>query len=227
MGASLNTFFSDQDYGYNFSKSVTGAGDYYSALRSMLPWSVPYDENGNYLRNPAAGEVNIINPLNELTNNTNQRQTFGANGSFFSQLDFGQSYAPLKGLRYRIQFGPEFRYYRLGLANVAEGINGDGNNAVTYSTSRNLAWTLDNLIYYDRDFGADHHLGVTLLQSSSKYNSESSNMKATDVYSARELWYNINSGGFIGSWGTGLTERQMESYMARVNYSYKDRYMLT
>jgi TonB-linked SusC/RagA family outer membrane protein len=52
-------------------------------------------------------------------------------------------------------------------------------------------------------------------------------MKATDVYSAEELWYNINSGGFIGSWGTGLSERQMESYMARVNYSYKDRYMLT
>ncbi|MNM82738.1 TonB dependent receptor [compost metagenome] len=98
---------------------------------------------------------------------------------------------------------------------------------MTYSTNRNLAWTLDNLIYYDRDFGTDHHLGVTLLQSSSKYNSESSNMKATDVYSAGELWYNINSGGFIGSWGTGLSERQMESYMARVNYSYKDRYMLT
>jgi TonB-linked SusC/RagA family outer membrane protein len=115
----------------------------------------------------------------------------------------------------------------LGLANAAEGINGDGNNAVTYSTNRNLAWTLDNLIYYDRDFGTDHHLGITLLQSSSKYNSESSNMKATDVYSAEELWYNINSGGFIGSWGTGLSERQMESYMARVNYSYKDRYMLT
>lgn len=227
MGASLNTFFSDQDYGYNFSKSVTGAGDYYSALRSMLPWSVPFDENGNYIRNPAAGEVNIINPINELTNNTNQRQTFGANGSFFSQLDFGQIYEPLKGLRYRIQFGPEFRYYRLGLANAAEGINGDGNNAVTYSTNRNLSWTLDNLIYYDRDFGTDHHLGITLLQSSSKYNSESSNMKATDVYSARELWYNINSGGLVGTWGTGLGERQMESYMARANYSYKDRYMLT
>lgn len=227
MGASLNTFFSDQDYGYNFSKSVTGAGDYYSALRGMLPWTVPYDENGNYLRNPAAGDINIINPINELEYNTNQRQTFGANGSFFSQLDFGQIYEPLKGLRYRIQFGPEFRYYRLGLANAAEGINGDGNNAVRYNTSRNLAWTLDNLIYYDRDFGTDHHLGVTLLQSSSKRNAETSDMRATDVYSARELWYNINSGGLMGNWDTGLSERQMESYMVRVNYNYKDRYMLS
>ncbi len=227
MGASLNVFFSDQDYGYNFSKSVTGAGDYYSALRGMLPWTVPYDDNGNYLRNPAAGDINIINPINELEYNTNQTQTFGANGSFFSQLDLGQIYAPLKGLRYRIQFGPEFRYSRLGLANAAEGINGDGNNAVRYNTNRNLAWTLDNLIYYDRDFGTDHHLGITLLQSSSKRNVETSDMRATDVYSARELWYNINSGGFIGSYGTGLLEEQRESYMARANYSYKDRYLLT
>lgn len=227
MGASLNVFFSDQDYGYNFSKSVTGAGDYYNALRGMLPWTVPYDENGNYLRNPAAGDINIINPINELEYNTNQRQTFGANGSFFSQLDFGQIYEPLKGLKYRVQFGPEFRYYRAGLANAAEGINGDGNNAVRFSTTRNLAWTLDHLIYYDRDFGTDHHLGITLLQSSSKKNVETSDMRATDVYSANELWYNISSGGFIGSYGTGLSERQMESYMARANYSYKDRYMLT
>lgn len=227
MGASINTFFSDQDYGYNFSKSVTGAGDYYSALRGMLPWTVPYDEQGKYLRNPAAGDINIINPINELEYNTNQRQTFGANGSFFGQLDLGQIYAPLKGLRYRMQFGPEFRYYRLGLANAADGINGDGNNAVTYSTNRNLAWTLDNLIYYDRDFGTDHHLGVTLLQSSTARNTENSNMKATDVYSAEELWYNISSGGFIGSYGTGLSEEQMNSYMARLNYSYKDRYMLS
>lgn len=193
----------------------------------MLPWTVPYDENGKYLRNPAAGDINIINPINELEYNTNQRQTFGANGSFFGQLDLGQIYAPLKGLRYRMQFGPEFRYYRLGLANAADGINGDGNNAVTYSTNRNLAWTLDNLIYYDRDFGTDHHLGVTLLQSSTARNTENSNMKATDVYSAEELWYNISSGGFIGSYGTGLSEEQMNSYMARLNYSYKDRYMLS
>lgn len=37
MGTSINASYSDQDYGYNFSKSVTGSGDLYNALRSMLP----------------------------------------------------------------------------------------------------------------------------------------------------------------------------------------------
>ena len=75
MGTSINASYSDQDYGYNFSKSVTGSGDLYNALRSMLPWTVPYDSNGDYIRNPN-GDVNIINPIRELDYNTNQRRTF-------------------------------------------------------------------------------------------------------------------------------------------------------
>lgn len=47
MGTSINASYSTQDYGYSFTKSVTGAGDLYGALRGMLPWTVPYDEDGN------------------------------------------------------------------------------------------------------------------------------------------------------------------------------------
>ena len=227
MGTSVNLSYSDQDYGYSFRKSVTGAGDYYNALRGMLAWTVPYDGNGDYIRNPANGDVNIINPIRELDYNTNQRQTFSAVGSFYGELNIGEIYAPLKGLRYRMQFGPEFKQYRLGMAAAAEGINGDGNNTANYDVERHLAWTLDNLVYYDRDFGQDHHLGLTFLQSSSSYNRENGSLFGSNVFSADELWYNIGSGGFLGSFGTGLVETQMESYMARANYSYQNRYLLT
>lgn len=90
MGSSINASYSDQDYGYSFTKSVTGSGDLYGALRSMLPWTVPYDENGEYIRNPN-GDVNIINPIRELDYNTNQRRTFRANASMYAQVDFGKS----------------------------------------------------------------------------------------------------------------------------------------
>lgn len=121
MGSSINASYSDQDYGYSFTKSVTGSGDLYGALRSMLPWTVPYDENGEYIRNPN-GDVNIINPIRELDYNTNQRRTFRANASMYAQVDFGKIWEPLEGLSYRIQFGPEFQYYTLGIANAADAI---------------------------------------------------------------------------------------------------------
>jgi len=227
FGTTMNISWGDQDYGYSFTKSTTGAGDYYSALKSMLPWTVPYDENGEYIRNPAAGDVNIINPINELDYNTNNRQTLRATGSVYSQLDFGKMWKPLDGLSYRIQFGPEFKYYRLGVFNDAEGINGDGNNAAKYNTKNTHAYTVDNLLYYNKTFSKLHKVGITAMQSFSKYHYENGDMKATDVASSSELWYNLSSGGDDYSLGTGLAEKQMESYMVRGNYTFDDKYMLT
>lgn len=227
MGTSINTSWGDQDYGYSFAKSVTGAGDYYSALRGMLAWTVPYDENGEYIRNPAAGDVNIINPIDELNYTKNNRQTLIANGSFYGQMDFGEMYVPLKGLKYRIQFGPEFKYYRTGTFYDAQGINGDGNNTAAYNSYFTRAWTLDNLVYYDRDFGADHRLGLTLMQSASAYHFESGSMKATNVATGSELWYNLFSGGSLSSFGTDLVKKNMTSYMMRGNYNFREKYLLT
>lgn len=226
MGASINGSYADQDYGYSFTKSTTGSGDLYSALKSMLPWTVPYDENGDYIRNPN-GDINIINPINELQYNTNQRRTFRANASTYAQVDFGNIWKPLEGLSYRIQFGPEFQYYTLGVANAADGINGDGNNGAQYNTSQKRSWTLDNLIYYNRHFAEKHNLNVTLMQSASSYHYEYGDMRATNVATADELWYNMSSAGTLKSFGTGLTETQMASYMARVNYGFMDKYLLT
>ena len=226
MGTSINASYSDQDYGYNFSKSVTGSGDLYNALRSMLPWTVPYDSNGDYIRNPN-GDVNIINPIRELDYNTNQRRTFRANASMYAQVDFGKIWEPLEGLSYRLQFGPEFQYYTLGIANAAGGINGDGNNGAQYKNEQKRSWTLDNLIYYNKRFAEHHNLGLTLMQSASAYHYEMGDMRATNVASADELWYNLGTAGTLSSFGTGLTETQMASYMVRVNYGFKDKYLLT
>ncbi len=191
----------------------------------MIPWTVPYDENGEYVRYPS-GDVNIINPIRELDYNTNQRRTFRASASLYSQIDFGKIWKPLEGLSYRLQFGPEFQFYTLGVANAADGINGDGNNGAQYKNEQKRAWTLDNLIYYNKALG-QHNLGMTLMQSASAYHYEMGDMRATNVASSDELWYNIGSAGTLNSFGTGLTETQMASYMIRLNYGYKDKYLLT
>ena len=225
LGTTVNASYGDQDYGYNFSKSVTGAGDYYSALRAMLPWTVPYDENGDYIRLPN-GDVNIINPINELQYNTNNRKNFRISGSVYAQLDFGKIWKPLEGLSYKIAFGPELQYYRLGVANAADGINGDGNNKAQYNPYQRVAWTLDNLIYYNKTINKIHNIGITLLQSASKSHYETGSMTA-NVASAQELWYNLSSNSDITAYSTGLTEQQMASYMGRINYSLMDRYLLT
>ena len=226
IGTTINGSYADQDYGYSFTKSTTGSGDLYSALQGMLPWTTPYDENGEYIRNPN-GDVNIINPINELLHNKNQRRTFRAAGSLYLHLDFGKMWEPLKGLSYRFQFGPEFTYYTTGVANAADGINGDGNNQTTYGNQQTRSWTLDNLIYYNRTIAEKHNISLTAMQSASKYHYENSSMRAVNVATAEELWYNMASAGTLNAFGTGLSEKQMVSYMGRLHYSFADKYLLT
>ncbi len=226
MGMTMNASYGDQNYGYNFAKSVTGAGSYYSAMRTMIPWTVPYDEDGNTVRTPFPYNNTLENPIDELQYTTNKRRTFRINGSAYGQVDFGQIWQPLDGLSYRIQFGPELRYYRLGIAYAADGINGSGNNVAQYNPTQSVAWTLDNLVYYNCTIAKDHHVGLTLLQSAEKSHYEYGNIKA-DVATPEELWYNTSSLGDPLIYATGLTEDQLTSYMVRGNYNYKDKYLLT
>ena len=225
MGMTMNASYGTQEYGYSFTKSTTGAGDYYNALRGMLPWSVPYDADGNYIEYPT-GDVNIQNPIDELKYTKNQRKNFRINGSVYGQLDFGKIWQPLEGLTYRIQFGPELQYYRAGTANAAEGINGAGRNQVVYNPYQRVAWTLDNIINYNKTIADIHTIGITLLQSASDYHFESGNIRA-NVATAEELWYNTKSNNDPTDYSTGLTESSMASYMARINYSLMDRYLLS
>lgn len=226
MGVGMKGAYGDQNYGYSYQKSVTGAGDYYGALRGMIPFTVPYDENGNFIEYPWSYNTNIQNPIEEINYTTNKRRDFRITGNVWGQLDFGKIWSPLEGLSYRIQFGPELKYYRLGMFFAADGINGQGSNVATYNPSQNVAWTLDNLVYYNRTIAHDHHIGLTFLQSAEKTHYEYGNIKA-NVATSEELWYNTSSLGTPLGYGTGLAEDQLTSYMVRANYNYMDKYLAT
>jgi TonB-linked SusC/RagA family outer membrane protein len=223
LGSSILGAYGVQDYGYSFTKSTTGAGDYYGALQAMLPWTVPYDENGNYLRNPN-GDVNIINPIEELKYNTNRRSTFNVNSNFFAELDFGKIWAPLEGLTFRSQLGAEFKFYELGQFNAKDGINGDGNNKASLAKQQYRSWVLDNILNYKKTFG-DHSVGLTLVQSANKYFYDYQNNSSSNVAMTTELWYNLGSSTSY-SLGTDHVEHSMASYIARLNYSFQDKYLL-
>jgi TonB-linked SusC/RagA family outer membrane protein len=224
LGASLNATFGSQEYGYDFRKSTTGADDLYHALQGMLPHAVPYTPEGEYIRLPG-GDVNIINPIQEVDLCQNQRQNIRVLGNFYGELGFGKIFKPLDGLMYRIQFGPDYRNGRTGIADAAASINGDGQNAARYETDIKYSWTLDNLLYYNKSFGA-HDLGITLLHSASSAYNEGANMRSY-VASSRELWYNVGSASNIQSYSSYLTESRLESYMVRVNYDFSQKYLLT
>lgn len=234
MGGSINAAWSVQDYGYSRTGQSSGSGptDIYGAAKAIPRYTVPYDENGDIILNPGGSVTNVYTVVDEWTKSNDNRQTFRALGSFYAQVDFGKIWEPLDGLSYKFAFGPDFRHYRKGIfIDSSSAVRAGGSNYASWASERHFSWTLDNMIMYNKTFG-EHSLGVTLLQSASKYNREGGSMSEQNVLIPEFLWNNmglidITNTKYAASMGTSLSENQLASYMARVNYSFKDRYLLT
>ncbi|MBO4463446.1 MAG: TonB-dependent receptor [Prevotella sp.] len=232
-GGSLNASYGVQKYGYSVAYGTSsGPRDLYGAAKAILRYTLPYDENGEIITQPGGSTTNTYSIIDEWNKSKDNREIFRVLGSFYAQVDFGKILKPLDGIQYKMQFGPDLRYYRRGNFLDSSSISrAGGNNTASRSDARNFAWTLDNMLLYNKSFG-EHTVGLTLLQSASKVNRESSSMSEEKVTIPSFLWNNmgaidITDAQYKASMGTDLSENQLSSYMARVNYSYMDRYLLT
>lgn len=231
MGLNINGTFSSQQYGS--SAQAVGQmvkdrpSNLYAASTSLYPYAVPYDDEGNRIDYPG-GDDKVKTIVDEWNYSENERRMFRAIGSLYAQLDLGEIYSPLKGLRYRFNFGPDFRYYRNGSFQDAKSVSREGTNRAKLSNSSDFSWTLDNLIYYDREIGK-HSFGVTLLQSATKYHYEESSMAAINIPLPSAKWNALSKKNIsaLDDWSSGLTEKQLLSYMFRLNYDYNNKYLLT
>jgi TonB-linked SusC/RagA family outer membrane protein len=108
FGAGVNGSWQYQDYGQSGtggSSNVTG--DLIAAAARIEPYSLPYDADGNRIVHPG-GKARVWNVIDEWKYSTNQRETLRLLGSLFAEVKL-----PL-GFRYRVNFGPDFRFYRNG-----------------------------------------------------------------------------------------------------------------
>ena len=235
MGGSINASWSKQKYGYSRTGQVgtaSGPVDIYSAAKALPHYTVPYTEAGDIIDQPGGSVVNAYTVFDEWKKSKDNREYFRAMGSFYAQIDFGKIFEPVQGLMYKMQFGPDFRYSRSGIFLDASSATRKGsNNFARRNDDRHFTWTLDNMLLYNRIFG-DHSVGVTLLHSATKYTAESSGMSAERIYMPSFLWNNFgdidvtNTDNKAGM-SSGFSQNTLLSYMARLNYSFMDRYLLT
>lgn len=237
ISMSVNASREKQDYGMSSSyapSSTNSKAGIYELYKAQYRWAQPYDEDGNRIKFPG-GDNTAYNPINEWEHNISQRETFRVLGSFSATLHFGEMWAPLKGLDYKISFGPDYRNWRQGDYIDTESAykfqNGSKNKA-RWQQRRDFSWTLDNMITYNNTFNDVHNVGVTLLQTASEWNYETASMELSGLEQDMYKWNAMGSLAVTDSengaaMSTGLVERQLESYMIRVNYGYEDKYLLT
>jgi TonB-linked SusC/RagA family outer membrane protein len=235
MGGTVNASWSEQRYGYSTEGqlSTTGAAnDIYGQARKIPNFMVPFDDNGEPYMS-LGGSPTIYTIYEEWNKSTDNRQRLRALGSFYAALNFGEIWSPLQGLKFKSNFGPDFSYLRRGVYIPKESAARQGGTSrARWIYERRFSWVLDNMLTYSKTLLSDHKVDVTLLQSASKYDFENASMLENNVPKDSYLWNNmgavdITSSDAAASIGTGITQSAMASYMGRLNYSLKDRYLLT
>lgn len=92
-----------------------------------------------------------------------------------------------------------------------------------YNRSITLLW--DNYFTYDRVIGSDHH--ITVLAGTSAQNNRYDYMNGSISNFASDLTQQLNNGTTNPVVGGKASEWALLSFMGRVNYAYKDKYLLT
>lgn len=203
----------------------------YNAV-AISPLTSPYNADGSVNLLPMTGSVdqpNRVNPLtirNQYIQNTN-RKLYSFN-TLYGEINI------IDGLKYR--FNAALTYGQ-NQGNNYTPVNTAYNTATSpsqtsesVSNSENYTWLLENILTYDKRFGEKHHLTFTGLYSTEKDHSQGLQVYGVGSPADYLQSYNLflaNQVNFSSTNQPYFADRGLISYMARVNYAFNDRYLLT
>jgi TonB-linked SusC/RagA family outer membrane protein len=135
----------------------------------------------------------------------------------------------LEGLTYRINFGPDFTVARGGrFVGALTNLNKGGSNFASANNQFGFNWTLENIINYNKTFKGGHSINFTALQSIQKENFEYNSLSNSGIPVETQQFYSLGSAsGTNKVVNSNLIQWTINSFMGRINYDYKDKYLLT
>lgn len=132
----------------------------------------------------------------------------------------------IEGLSYRLNVSSNQRTIR-DYAVTRQDPNIPTNN--TEASKRNWRandYVIENILDYSTEFGRDHAVDVTLMYGSNEFTSESTTASATQLASDVLGWNNLQAGSLFTNVSSAERTSGVSS-MARINYRFMDRYLLT
>ncbi|MBC7651577.1 MAG: SusC/RagA family TonB-linked outer membrane protein, partial [Deinococcales bacterium] len=209
---------------FSFTNSIQNIGtSLYANASGMLPFTKPYDSAGNFLLYPN-GDQQIVNGLGDASTVLNQVKVNRLIGNVYAEIML------FKGLRYKTVFGLDYRNSRNGTFNGAKSSVRQGNAAnASYTINNGTSWVYDNMLLYDAKIKGDHSINVTLLQELQSLNkNDALTLSAQNLIFEEQKWYSLQQNSLAIVTGSGsYSAQQYLSYMGRLEYGYKNKYLLT
>jgi TonB-linked SusC/RagA family outer membrane protein len=221
--------FKSLKVGYNVtgssSTSINPPGSIYRALYTAAPVIPVFNADGSY-GNPNIfnlGNGSNVNPQATLDFNNNRTTRYRLTGNVFAELKFAKHFT------FKTSAGGEFgqeenRSYTPKYNATPTQNSNISSLGITRIETRN--WILENTLTYDNKWG-DHSLTVLAGQTAQRYKGYTVIGSAQNVpYSSDgDLYLSLGNADsrLLNDSGTLSTAT---SYFGRVNYGYKDKYLL-
>lgn len=202
-----------------------GGLDYYSSALGVAPTMPVYKADGTFALKREYSSGNLNHPLAQATyiSNPIRRNNLLGNVTF--------NYKPIKDLTFKSSFGTELNFiknnsYSSGQLPVAK--NGNGGGVASVTTTQEMMYLLENTLSYNKKFAGKHSLDAVAGMTFQSYTLESLNGKGSK-YPTDGMEYNNLNGTDQSTFiiGSGYSQFAIVSYLGRVNYGYKDKYLLT
>lgn len=210
-----------------YSNSVQNAGwsDVFTGygLKSFNPLASPYEEDGKTLILFPTNNTRTPNPVTNFGVTKRVRKNDRFLGNYFTEINF------LKDFNFRTNFGIDYRSFQNYDFNSANTMAAGGvaPASAVNGGAKKFMYTLENILSYNKTINKDHSIYATLVQSIQSEKSESYNISVKDLPYEEQLYYNVGTAQTINGVGSNFYKWSMASFMGRINYNYKGKYLAT
>ncbi|RZK73080.1 MAG: SusC/RagA family TonB-linked outer membrane protein, partial [Pedobacter sp.] len=216
------------------SGGVQNRNGFESGQRDILTrtlWLSPIvpinDASGNrtfFITSP--GAIGAGNPLNTLEYGGTKAKYFRGLGTAFAE------YRIIDGLKAKYAFNYDYTNNSSFSFNPTFVIGETGNqnpnpSIPSSSTAQNTTsnWLSELTLSYDKSFGKDHKISAVAGYTAQQERYEGYSFGATNY--PDNLIQTINASTLLNGAAAGIEKWSLISYLARVNYTFKDKYLLT
>jgi TonB-dependent starch-binding outer membrane protein SusC len=198
-------------------------------ILSTSPLMPAYTPAGEIYKYPAGNtdDANNQNPL-FLKNNRNDWVDKVRRMRSFNSLY--AEYQIIDGLKYRFNLGLDFTQNNSGQFRGADSyFRSAASNQGRVRNAEQLSWVAENLVTYEKTLAEKHRLTFTGLFSAQKLTSWNTQVSNDSITADAVEFYNLglsNHNRYMAAEG-GEATWGLISFMARINYAFNDRYLLT
>lgn len=198
-----------------FASSVT------SWALEMNPGLPVRGDDGKYTYENNMKKPNVGNPVQDALEAKNRNTSFRTLANAFLE------WSPIKDLTFKTSIGVDYFYMKDQSFAAAELKRAESNGGYANIGNRDgYNWVWENTVNYTKKWG-DHSFAALAGITAQAFVSEMSSVSTADFEDGSLGWNSIQSGALKQNTTSGIAEWQMLSYLARINYNYKGRYLLT